>query len=148
MTHSRFAIEPVDARIGDCLCPGTPHPAGDFAYLNPRLSFQGGEVGTAAVVSGIDDPDAAQRALIEVYLRHEVRGWNLTDDAGEPVPYDADLLLSDWEAARAVGEVADSLYSDGLMRPLLAAVSESLRAGPTVTSTSARTRSATKRRKR
>ena len=148
----RFGGENVTVPLGPCACPSTPHAGGDEVYLLPRLSFKGGAAGDAAITAALGRPeldtDAMTTALVEAYIRHQVAGWNLVDADGAPVPWSPDLLLSDWTSSRAVGEVADELYSEALLAPLVASVSKSSQGGPTAPSTSPRTRSASTRRKR
>ena len=146
---TRFGGGSVTAPLpGPCGCPGTPHER-DEVYLLPVLSFDGGSAADAALkrMLGSGDTEAVTREVVRAYLTHQVAGWNLVGDDG-PVPYDPALLLSDWSAALAVGEVADGLYSEALLAPLRAAASTSSPGGPTARSTSARTPAASTRRKR
>ena len=144
----RFGGQNVTVLLGPCGCPSTPHEQ-DEAYLLPRLSFDGGAAAEAAVVAHLgEDRGTIERALGEAYIRHQVVGWNLVDGNGDPLPWDPALLLSDWSIARPVAEMADGLYSTVLLAPLVATVSTSSQGGRTAPSTSARTRSATTRRKR
>jgi hypothetical protein len=133
---------------GGCQCPGTPH-AQDEVYLLPRLTFDGGAAAEAVLERAIGGGDAEAIAvpLMHAYLEHQVVGWNLTDAAGAPLPYTRDLLVRDWESARIVADKADDLYSGALLAPLLAAASQSSPGGPTAASTSARTPTASRRRK-
>jgi hypothetical protein len=146
----RFGGPNVTVPLGPCGCPSTPHADGDEAYLLPRLTFAGGAAGEALIGSALTkgDEEAIASALVQVYIRHQVTGWNLTGEDGAPVPWDPDLLLSDWTMSRVVGEAADDLYSEALLAPLLASVSKSSQGGQTAPSTSPRTRSASTRRKR
>lgn len=134
---------------GGCQCPSGPHRQ-DEVYLLPRLSFDGGADAESVVRewAGKSDVHAFTIALSRSYLRQQVAGWNLVDADGAPVPYSADALLSDFDTARAVADAADELYSERLLAPLVAAVSKSSPGGATAPSTSARTPSASTRRKR
>lgn len=164
---SRFDGDPIEVVIGECGCFGTPHPGGDIVYLAPRLSFDAGTEAAAvfseylAGLSPEEQPDGTIKVkddvgaearfasrLLDTYLRHQVTGWNLTDDEGAPEPYDLDKLLSDYEVARMVGDAADAAYSSVVMRPLTAAVSTFSQRGQTAASTSARTSSSGRPRKR
>lgn len=146
-----FGGERVTVPLPACRCPGTPHER-DEVYLLPALTFDGGAAADTAVrrapvtETGLD-VDRLTKDLCRAYLTHQVAGWNLVDADGRPVPYSASLLLSNWEVARIVGDAADELYSEGLLAPLVAAVSTSSPAGPTGPSTSPRTRSASRPRK-
>lgn len=148
---SRFGGEPVVAPLpGPCECPGSPHDR-DEVYLLPRLTFDGGAAADRVITRHLGpDMDTSVLAdeLIRVFLEHQVSGWNLLGDDGAPLPYSAALLLSDREAAVAVGDAADALYAEALLAPLQAAVQKSLPAGPTAPSTSPRTRTAGRPRKR
>ena len=145
----RFGGALVSVPLGHCACPGTPHAGGDEASLLPRLSYEGGAAAERTVNRVIGtDPEAVATALCRVYIEHQVSGWNLTDADGAPVPFTAALLLSDWTTSRLVAEAADGLYSEGLLAPLVAAVSTSSPPSQTAPSTSPRTRSASSRRKR
>lgn len=146
----RFGGERVAVPLpGGCQCPGAPHER-DEVYLLPRLTFDGGAAAEAVISTaiGTGDADAVAVPLVRAYLAHQVAGWNLVDADGQPVPYSMELLLSDWETARVVGDAADELYSEGLLAPLVAAVSTSSQGGRTAPSTSPRTRTASSRRKR
>ena len=147
---TRFGGGSVTAHLpGPCGCPGTPHER-DEVYLLPVLSFDGGSAADAALkrMLGSGDTEAVTREVVRAYLTHQVAGWNLTGPDGAPLPYDPALLLSDWTSALAVGEVADGLYSEVLLAPLVVAASTSSPGGPTAPSTSARTPAASTRRKR
>lgn len=131
----------------DCDCPDKPHPNGDEVYLYPNLTFDGGAAATAALREGVGTSDLG-RALGHAYLQWQVAGWNLVDDEGKGVPYDKALLLSDWNLGRPVAERADEMYSEDLLRPLVASVSTSSAPGPTIPQTSPRKPSTKVRRKR
>lgn len=147
----RFGGENVTVPLGPCACPSTPHAGGDEVYLLPRLTFDGGAAGEAAIMASLAAGDSTgdiERGLGKVYIRYQVAGWNLVDDAGKVVPNATERLLADWTLARPVAEAADGLYSKVLLAPLVASVSTSSQGGPTAPSTSPRTRSASTRRKR
>ena len=146
----RFGGENVPVALpGGCRCPGTPH-AQDEVYLLPRLTFEGGARSDAVIAAHLERGDTADlgRALSRVYLTEQVAGWNLTGEGGLPLPFAPALLLSDWEASRVVADKADDLYSEVLLAPLVTAASKSSPAGRTAASTSARTRTASRPRKR
>lgn len=139
---------PVTVRVRDCACPDTPHPDGDEVYLPGAPSFRLGRAwervfasGAGRTVSEVEDD------LLEVYVRFGPTDWNLTDEAGEPVPFDPDVLLADWRMARYVADRADDLYSADLIRPFLNAPRSRSPSGPNATSTSP-TRPRTQKRSR
>lgn len=146
---ARFDSEPVVAPIGTCECPGSPHDQ-DEVYLKPRLDYDGGvaasEVFSQAIViaasnGGDLDTNALARLLVPVYIEHGAYDWNLLDADGVPVPFDAALILADYDTARAVGEVADDTYASRVLAPLVRAVANSSQPTPTTGSTSAKKRS-------
>lgn len=134
---------------GGCQCPGSPHET-DEVYLLPKLSFDGGYAADEALRKGLGtgDPDAVSKPLVRAYLEHQVAGWNLVGEDGMGLPFSPALLLSDWDIALAVGNVADDLYSEALLRPLVEAVSTSSPGGRTARSTSRKKPAASKARKR
>lgn len=141
--------ELVSVRVSECRCDGTPHPDGDVVYLFPTLTFDGGAAATAALRESVGTPDL-DRVLGRSYLQHQVAGWNVVDDEGRAVPFALDALLNDWNLGRIVAERADELYSEDLLRPLVASVSTSSGRGLTdhLPPTSPRTPSTKPRRKR
>ena len=117
--------EPVAVAIGQCDCPGSPHPDGDVVYLRPRLDYAGGSEAIAVMQAASGSVEELARALVPVYIRHGATGWNLLDADGFDVPFDVEVLLSDWNVAYEVGEAADTLYSEAVLRPLLQRASSS-----------------------
>lgn len=139
----RFDSAPVTVPIGPCECPGTPHEQ-DEVYLRPRLGYQAGADASVAFVecSGIGgDRNALAKLIVPIYVRGGAVGWNLLDADGEPLSFDPERILDDWNTAVLVGEKADSLYSEAVVDPLVRMASPSSRATPTKPSTSARKRS-------
>lgn len=146
----RFDAVPVAVPIGPCECPGAPHEQ-DEVYLRPRLGYAAGadaSVAAAAYVGKAIDANDLAKAIVPIYIRGGAVGWNLVDDDGEAVPFDAEVLLSDWDVAVIVGDQADNLYSEVITRPLVKAASQSSPLTPTAASTSRRKRSTGSPRKR
>ena len=136
-----LSVEPVKVRIGDCLCPGAPHTDGDFAYLRPRLTAQGG-ISSTAIVNAASDPRAAMVDLGMAWLIDGLVRWDLLDDDGKPVPCDAATLRSgalSWDDTLfPIADQAAALYTDSVLRPFRTAkASKSSPSGPTDDSTSA-----------
>lgn len=132
---------PVKVRIGDCLCPGAPHTEGDFAYLRPRLTAQGGITATT-IMNTSTDARAAMVDLGMAFLTDGLLRWDLLDDDGEPIPCDEATLrggaLSWEETLLPIAEEAHRLYMDSVLHPFRTArESISSRSGPTADSTSA-----------
>lgn len=107
----------------DCTCPGTPHDEGDGAFAPVRPSLAVGlqtqvDYNASADARGfINVPDLTRRWFL-TYARLAVVGWNLVDDAGKPVPFDPDALVSDYEFALPIVDAIDDDYRDAVMRPL------------------------------
>lgn len=147
----RFDTAPVTVPIGPCECPGSPHDQ-DEVYLRPRLGYEAGTEAAgamqlAAAADGQVDTNRLARLIVPVYIRAGAVGWNLLDADGEPVPFDAETILTDWDTALIVGEQADDLYSERIFGPLAAMASSSSQAGRTSGSTSATRRSSRSSRK-
>jgi hypothetical protein len=122
-------LSPV--RVGDCLCPNTPHPDGDFVSLRPNLDLRGGfrvkrrliDLNKAAFAEG-DHADIAdlEIALAEAYLTEGVFEWTLVDEEG-PIPITPetlrDHLFNDYSRAEPVADKADDLYRPAILDPLV-----------------------------
>lgn len=133
-----------------CLCPpradGTPrHPDGDEITLRERLDFRGAAtVRNSIALLKSADPDASfaevLAVLTEQYILAGVTLWTVLDADGKPLPVTKpnlrSLLLANDVAATLVGDVADGLYSEQILGPLVQAASRSLPPTPTDESTS------------
>lgn len=122
---SRFdQPDPVAVSIGECLCPGTPHPE-DLVFLAPSLSAAGGMAAQGAIADASNDEGqvdgvALQELLWRVYRDHGVIGWNLVDETGDPIPLtrgNKDLALPYSKGGRKVGDAADELYLEDVLTP-------------------------------
>jgi hypothetical protein len=148
-----FDSDPVEVRLEACYCPGSPHEA-DLVYLAPSLSMQGGMASKAAIAAGLDDsltPNErairVQELLAEVFMRHGVVAWNLTDERGEALPLtfaNIAAALPYGKGGRLVADRADGLYAEDILSPLVATFGSSSQRGRTNGSTSA-TRTSTRR---
>jgi hypothetical protein len=116
----------------DCVCPpkddAVRHSEGDTVGLRDKLGFRDATaIRNGLLVLRSEDPDAdvAEIAAVrtEGYSLHGVESWSITDAKGKPLPVDRGairrVLLSDPSAAWAVGEAADTLYSDAVTAPLV-----------------------------
>ncbi len=146
-----------------CICPPkageTRHPGGDDITLREHLDFRGAVACRNAIfVLKSEDPESSigdvAAVLTEQYLLNGVIGWTLVDDKGKAIEVTRarirDLLMAHTDEAMTVGEAADDLYSEAVMRPLLAAAdkdSMSLPPTPTDESTSVTNGSPTGNRK-
>lgn len=143
-----------------CICPpkadGSPRHDEDTVTLRDTLGFT--DVHTlrwAVAVQKETNPKASLAEslamLTEHYLIVGVSDWTVVDVRGRPVEVTReavrDILLSDdnVDAALAVGDVADNLYT-GLFVPLLQSAQKSSPSTPTTESTSARKSRASSRR--
>ena len=126
----------VFARGRDCTCPGTPHPEGDGAFLIPKPDLALGFAAEQDINLAKGDALDLQRRWVVTYVRHGAKGWNLTDEKGQPVPFDVDEILSDYSFARDIADKGDELYGEAVMRPLLRRLNGTSRGGRTGGSTS------------
>jgi hypothetical protein len=146
-----FDAEPVEVRLPECWCPGTPHEA-DLVYLAPSISMAGGLAARAIVIDEVDqgvDPIRLQERLAVVWIRHGIVGWNLVDEEGQPLPLDEATVraaLPYGKGGRLVADKADDLYNEDIMSPLVAMSRSSSPRGRTNGSTSATPASTRKRR--
>lgn len=140
-----------------CICPARPdgeqrHPDGDTVALRDVLDFRTTTVLRQSVKwLKTEDPEATVpevlAMLTEAYLVHCIESWTVVDAKGKAVgpSHQAirDLLLPT-DSAAIVGDVADSLYSERVLLPLLAQGSTSSPPSSTSDSTSATTGSGQK----
>lgn len=141
----------VPVRVRDCACPHTPHEEGDLVYLAPTLSLEGGIAAQQDLVSsrnpdGTADVNLLTRRWLVTYVRFGTRGWNLTDEDGQPVPFDVQAILDDFAIAEPVADKADELYAEAVLRPLGLSRPKTSPTGPTAASTSPTPRSPRKSR--
>lgn len=109
----RFATEtPVRVRVGDCTCPESPHPDGDYVTLKPRLSIEAG----AAATERLSDGGVDTATVLAAILPHMIESWTFLDaQTGEPLPIDAESVREalPWNegGAEVVGELLRRLNS-------------------------------------
>lgn len=147
---SRFDVpEPVPVPIGPCECPGTPHEQ-DIVYLAPVLSMAGGMAAQVLMTQGEHNLMRIQELLADLWIRHGVVDWNLTDERGK-VPLTPDniaLALPFGKGGRLVADKADDLYAQDVLAPLVETLGTLSQRGPTADgrpATSPRKRSTPKR---
>jgi len=121
----------IAVRIGECQCPGAPHPDGDFVYLRPKLDLRGGfrvkrrliELNQAAFGEQQGDMSELEIHLAEAYLTEGIFAWNLVDEAGEDRPVTpenlAEFLFSDYSRSEVAADKADDLYRPAVLDPLV-----------------------------
>ena len=148
--------ELVPVGIGECRCPGTPHPDGDTVYLRPKLGLASGIAIQKLIVDANQSEVPVEAAaltgvLAEAYLLHGVADWTLQTDAGltpvNPITIRA-YLLDDFERAERVADAADDLYMPAVLGPLLRRAATSSPSTSTNGSTSATGAGTRKPRKR
>lgn len=128
-----------------CACPGTPHDR-DEVYLLPEIGLEGGLVAEQQLIDHSGDASLLTRLWATTFVRYGATGWNLTDEEGDPVPFDVDALLASYEMGRAVADAASDLYTQQVMRPLMKALPNTSPAGRTGRTTSRRQRSTGRQR--
>lgn len=140
--------EPVGVRVRDCECPGAPHTDGDMVYLAPKLSLAGGLAASADISTALGNGTMLAELWLVTFVKHGAIGWNLVDEDGDPVPFDVNVLLDDYDLAMPVAEKADELYGDTVARPFLTRLKAISRRGQTEPSTSPTPPSTSKQRVR
>ena len=107
----------VPVRVRDCAHPDAP-PDGDFVYLYPKLSLEGGIEAAAElrqipakIKDGMAVDDAGSwltsRWLV-LFVKHGYAGGEVTIEE----------LLADYDLGMIVAEAAIDLYSEAVLRPL------------------------------
>lgn len=150
------AIDPLVNLGGACRCAGSPHPDGEWVQFAPHATLDIGIAAHQALNQFGDDAMGLQMALTRAYTRFGIVAWSFLDDNGnlETLPSER----PDWKAAldrlvpwanggEAIVQRADALYSKEVFDPLVRRLSERLRAGPTVNSTSRSRKSGRQRQK-
>lgn len=128
-----------------CRCPGEPHPDGDTVWLRSELTPEGGFAALAAMRAAGTDTNELERLIGRVYAEYGIVEWTFLDEDGEPVPCTREMIAAlNWDAIYPIAEKGDNIYSEGILRPLVARVSRSSRNGHTAPSTSPKRRSSRK----
>lgn len=147
-------MELVWVDVGECRCPGSPHPV-DRVGLAPHAPIEVGAAVMGAIRTAGGNEIVLQGLMARSFMLG-IREWTFTDAQGRPIRVDAtsedfgDLLddLLPWASGGAeVADRADGLYSQAILRPLLSRTSTSSRDGQMDGSTSAIPPSSPKRRK-
>ncbi len=118
-----------------CLCPpnGQRHPNGDTITWRDKLDFRTALAARKAVSwartedESVDVPDVLA-LLSEFYLTHCIESWTLRDAKGKAIEVSrrtVEQYVLSSEAAFDLAEVADDLYSDRILGPLVTAASKS-----------------------
>ncbi len=131
----------VVVRAGDCPCPDAVHTE-ERVYLEPVLTLPVASGAATAIRYADATASAQQAALINAYLPAAIRSWTFLEATVQkdgkrlvlPVPVTRENMerLLPWDkGGLEVAEQADGLYSEMLLRPLVARLSMLLPAGPT-----------------
>ncbi len=141
--------------VVECLCPptagGVRHPDGDTVTLSPKLEFRAlSTIRYAFIMLKRENPNTSTAEtlamLAETYITVGVESWTVLDAKGKPVEVSSeavrDIILANYTAATAVGDEADELYSEVVVRdvitPLVQTASPSSPPSPIKPSTSAK----------
>jgi len=144
-----------------CICPpkadGTPRHDHDTITLKDRMDFRSSiAIRNALALEAGEGGDIDMADILAVVtercIRYGITAWTLVDGHGKPIPVSqqaiTDLILSDIELATTVADVADEMYREAVLLPLLKEGSTSSPGTPTTASTSPKTPSSTRRRTR
>jgi hypothetical protein len=131
----------MDVQI-NCPCPAKPdggarHPDGDVVTLKETLDFRS-VTAIRTNISLLEDGSNLgdiMATLTEGYLTYGIASWTLADEHGKPLPLSrlniADRLLSDIAIASVVGDVADDVFGEKVLLPLLNRAGTSSQPSPT-----------------
>lgn len=123
----------VTVRSGDCPCPGRPHLE-EKITLDPELTLPVASAALVAIGNAEATVSAQQAAIMAAYLPASIREWTFTDENQKPVPITRENLerFVPWDAGGLeLSEAADALYSERLMRPLVARMLKASQSSPT-----------------
>lgn len=130
-------MTPVEVRVRDCECPGTPHgEEGDVVYVAPRPSLACGLEAREDVRQSLGSGTLLAERWLVTFVKHGAIGWNFLDEDGDPVPFDVRVLLGDFDLAEPIAEKCDELYGDTVTRPFLESIRKLSQRGPKDGSTS------------
>lgn len=131
-----------------CVCPPKgeqPRHETDEVVLRERLDFRAAVTARNTIAWAYNEnedlsiPEILAR-LTEMYLIVGIESWTLEDVKGKPLPVSREHVTSFMDLypdeAMVVGDAADALYSEAVMRPLLRAASTSSSDTPTAVETS------------
>lgn len=115
---------PVEVPIGECQCPGTPHPSGDIVFLRPKPDLNMGLAAQEALRQSGSLRGDGLASVVSAITRYGVVAWNLRDADGNSVPISTDGVIQrlGWSPeALAVAAKARELYLDTVLAPLVPA---------------------------
>lgn len=122
-----------------CVCVKARHET-DTITFRPRLDFRSGlAVRKQLALEKDDDPGMGAGEILailtESYLVYGIESWTLKDEDGKPLePSRANIrafLEAHPEEAEQAGNVADGLYQEQILLPLLARASKLSQPSPT-----------------
>ncbi len=135
-----------------CFCAGSPHERDRFvlpAELPPRAG-----IAAISALAQVGGGDAAGALIEAILVNGGISEWNLVDDAGKPLPLNPDNVISHVTWQRGGVELSNAAFAQYVngqdLTPFGLTNSQkrngkSSPAGPTVFSTSPKTRSSRKR---
>lgn len=126
----------VKVELGECLCPGTPHPDGDSVELNAELDLKAG-FGVVTALAEEGDGSAVER-LGRAYLKAGIVSWTFVEEGGAPVPVTPENIdRLRWSGGTyLLADRAADLYGEAILSPLVRRVSASSPNGRSAGSTS------------
>ena len=122
-----------------CVCSKARHET-DTITFRPRLDFRSGlAVRKQLALEKDDDPAMGAGEILailtESYLVYGIESWTLKDTDGKPLEPSRSNIRAFLEAhpeeAEQAGNVADGLYQEQILLPLLRRASESSQPSPT-----------------
>ena len=133
----------------ECPCPNRPHAEGDTVSLRPKLDLAGGTA-VQSLFSGYLQASAEEEQvpnwqklaglMTEGYLLNGIMAWTLVDEQGAALPLnDRNIraaLFDDFAVSKPIADVADGLYYEAVLAPLVNRLNESLQRSQTRRSTS------------
>ena len=122
-----------------CVCEKARHET-DTITFRDRLDFRSGlAVRKQLALEKDDDPGMGAGEILailtESYLVYGIESWTLKDEKGQPLPVNRTNIRAFLEAhpeeAEQAGNVADSIYQEQILLPLLARASKLSQPSPT-----------------
>ena len=106
-------------------CPtGLHNGEGDWVALARTLPLDGGLMAEQdAHLAAMHSDDATeislevQRRWATTFIKYGAREWNFHDENNEPLDFDVQTILDDYDIARPLADSAADLYSESVLRP-------------------------------
>lgn len=111
----------IEVPIGECRCPGTPHPDGDVVWMRDRPDTAMALAAESSMHQSSNLMGEPSAAVFSVYIRHGVVRWNLLTEEGKAIPVTFDTILdrmADWlHGGKIVSEKGVELYHSLIFAP-------------------------------